>query len=102
MFLLTLQNRKDDGAYAVQDHQGDKVLFMFEEEDDATRYALMLEDNELYEKPMQVIEIDEELALKTCMVYNYKYAVITPEDIVIPPKDDNIQNNSMEKFSIYW
>ena len=93
MFLLTIQNRKDDGAYAVQDHQGDKVLFMFEEEDDATRYALMLEDNELYEKPMQVIEIDEELAFKTCMVYNYKYAVITPEDIVIPPKDDNIQNN---------
>ena len=93
MFLLPLQNRKDDGAYAVQDHQGDKVLFMFEEEDDATRYALMLEDNELYEKPMQVIEIDEELALKTCMVYNYKYAVITPEDIVVPPKDDNIQNN---------
>jgi len=93
MFLLTLQNRKDDGAYAVQDHQGDKVLFMFEEEDDATRYALMLEDNEMYEKPMQVIEIDEELALKTCMVYNYKYAVITPEDIVIPPKDDNIQND---------
>jgi hypothetical protein len=93
MFLLTLQNRKDDGAYAVQDHQGDKVLFMFEEEDDATRYALMLEDNEMYEKPMQVIEIDEELALKTCMVYNYKYAVITPEDIVVPPKDDNIQNN---------
>ena len=93
MFLLTIQNRKDDGAYAVQDHQGDKVLFMFEEEDDATRYALMLEDNEMYEKPMQVIEIDEELALKTCMVYNYKYAVITPEDIVVPPKDDNIQND---------
>ena len=93
MFLLTLQNRKDDGAYAVQDHQGDKVLFMFEEEDDATRYALMLEDNEMYEKPMQVVEIDEELALKTCMVYNYKYAVITPEDIVVPPKYDNIQNN---------
>ena len=93
MFLLTLQNRKDDGAYAVQDHRGDKVLFIFEEEDDATRYALMLEDNELYEKPMKVIEIDEELALKTCMVYNYKYAVITPEDIVVPPKDDNIQND---------
>ena len=93
MFLLTLQNRKDDGAYAVQDHQGDKVLFMFEEEDDATRYALMLEDNEMYEKPMQVVEIDEDLALKTCMVYNYKYAVITPEDIVVPPKDDNIQND---------
>ena len=93
MYLLTLKDRKTDGAYAVQDHQGDKVLFMFEEEDDATRYALMLVDNELYEKPMQVIEIDEDLAYKTCMVYNYKYAVITPEDIVVPPKDDNIQND---------
>ena len=93
MYLLTLKHKSDDGAYAVLNRYGEKVLFMFEEEDDATRYALMLEDNEMYEKPMQVIEIDEELALKTCMVYNYKYAVITPEDIVIPPKDDNIQND---------
>ena len=93
MYLLTLKHKSDDGVYAVLNRYGEKVLFMFEEEDDATRYALMLEDNELYEKPMQVIEIDEELALKTCMVYNYKYAVITPEDIVVPPKDDNIQND---------
>ena len=93
MYLLTLKHKSDDGAYAVLNRYGEKVLFMFEEEDDATRYALMLADNELYEKPMQVIEIDEDLAYKTCMVYNYKYAVITPEDIVVPPKDDNIQNN---------
>ena len=46
MFLLTLKDRKDDGAYAVQNRYGDKVLFLFEEEDDATRYALMLEDQE--------------------------------------------------------
>ena len=93
MYLLTLKHKSDDGAYAVLNRYGEKVLFMFEEEDDATRYALMLEDNEMYEKPMQVVEIDEDLALKTCMVYNYKYAVITPEDIVVPPKDDNIQND---------
>ena len=93
MYLLSLKGDPHDGAYAVLNKYGEKVLFLFQKEDDAERYALMLEDNELYEKPMQVIEIDEELALKTCMVYNYKYAVITPEDIVIPPKDDNIQNN---------
>jgi hypothetical protein len=87
MFLLTLKDRKDDGAYAVQDKYGEKVLFLFEEEDDATRYALMLEDQE--EKEMEVIEVDDELAIKTCKVYNYKYAVIKPEDIVIPPKNDN-------------
>ena len=84
MFLLTLKDRKDDGAYAVQDRYGEKVLFLFEEEDDATRYALMLEDQE--EKEMEVIEVDDELAIKTCKVYNYKYAVIKPEDIVIPPQ----------------
>jgi hypothetical protein len=87
MFLLTLKDRKDDGAYAVQDQYGEKVLFLFEEEDDATRYALMLEDQE--EKEMEVIEVDDELAIKTCKMHNYKYAVITPEDIVIPPKNDN-------------
>ena len=87
LFLLTLKDRKDDGAYAVQDRYGEKVLFLFEEEDDATRYALMLEDQE--EKEMEVIEVDDELAIKTCKVYNYKYAVIKPEDIVILPKNDN-------------
>jgi hypothetical protein len=88
MFLLTLKDRKDDGAYAVQDRYGEKVLFLFEEEDDATRYALMLEDQE--EKEMEVIEVDDELAIKTCKVYNYKYAVITPDDIVILPKNDSV------------
>ena len=38
MFLLSLKHRRDDGAFAVQDSNGDKVLFLFEEEDDAERY----------------------------------------------------------------
>ena len=88
MFLLTLKDRKEDGAYAVQNQYGEKVLVLFEEEDDATRYALMLEDQE--DAVMEVVEVDDELAIKTCKVYNYKYAVITPNDIVIPPKNDNL------------
>ena len=86
MFLLTLKDRKDDGAYAVQDAEGDKVLFLFEEEDDAERQAMHLEEDPQYEKEMEVVEVDEELAIKTCKMYNYKYAVVTPDDIVIPPK----------------
>lgn len=84
MFLLTLKDRKDDGAYAVQNRYGDKVLFLFEEEDDATRYAMMLEDQE--EAEMDVVEVDGALAIRTCKMYNYKYAIVTPNDIVIPPK----------------
>lgn len=88
MFLLTLKDQKEDGAFAVQDKYGEKVLFLFAEEDDATRYALMLEDQE--DKGMDVVEVDDDLAIKTCKMYNYRYAVIKPEDIVIPPKNDNL------------
>ena len=93
MYLLTLNSRRDDGAYAVQDSDGDKVLFLFEEEDDAVRYAMMLEDNLEQEKDMQVIEVEDDLAIKTCSMYNYKYAVITPDDLVIPPSNDKIQED---------
>jgi|TARA_A100001391_G_C5046862_1_gene272369 hypothetical protein len=91
MFLLTLRDEKNDGAYAVQDNQGDKVLFLFEEEDDAERYAMQLEEQE--DAEMDVVEVDDELAIKTCKMYNYKYAVITPNDIVIPPKNDKLQED---------
>ena len=87
MYLLTLRDKKDDGAYAVQDRNGNKVLFLFEEEDDAERYAMMLEDEENAE--MDVVEVDSDLAIKTCKYYSYKYTIITPNDIVIPPKNDN-------------
>ena len=93
MYLLTLNSRRDDGAYAVQDSDGDKVLFLFEEEDDAVRYAMMLEDNLEQEKNMQVIEVEDDLAIKTCSMYNYKYAVITPDDLVIPPSNDKVQED---------
>ena len=38
------------------------------------------------DKKMVVVEIDDEIVFKTCRMNNYKYAVITPNDIVIPPK----------------
>ena len=64
---------------------------MFEEEDDAERYKLMLESDE--DSEMNVIEIDDALAIMTCKRYNYKYAVITPNDFVIPPKNDNLSKD---------
>mgnify|MGYP000040485778 FL=1 len=92
MFLLTLRDNKEDGAYAVQNHYGEKVLFLFEEEEDAERYAMQLEDAE--EAYMDVVEVDDALAIMTCKRYNYKYAVVTPNDIVIPPRlDDNLSED---------
>ena len=85
MFLLTLKDNKEDGAYAVQNRYGEKVLFLFEDEDDADRYAMQLKETE--DAEMNVVEVDDALAILTCNRYNYKYAVVTPNDIVIPPRD---------------
>ena len=71
MFLLTLKDNPNDGAYAVQDRYGDKVLFLFQEEDDAVRYALMLEQQE--DNEMDVIEVDDILAVATCKKHQYNF-----------------------------
>lgn len=83
MFIITLDGREEEGAYSVTNEQGDQVLYMFEEEDDATRFAMMLEDRE-YPK-MNVMEVEDELILKACEIHDYEYIIFTPDDIVIPP-----------------
>ena len=87
MYVLTLKSQDQEGAYAVHNRYGEKVLFLFSHEDDAERYAMQLEDDD--NSPMSVIEVDDALAIITCKRYNYKYAVITPNDIVIPPRSSN-------------
>ena len=84
MFLITLDGRETDGAYSVVNDDGKKVVFFFQEEDDAVRYALMLEESGMPET--HVIEYEDEILIKTCEVTGNLYTVITPNDIVIPPK----------------
>lgn len=87
MYILTISGREDEGAYSVVDNDGDKVLYIFEEEDDAIRFALLLEESGYPE--VHPIEMDDDLLLKTCEIYNYRYTIITPNDIVIPPETND-------------
>ena len=84
MFILTVHGKEDEGAYSVRNEEGDHVLYLFEEEDDATRYAMLLEDQDYPE--MHVIEVDPEMMIGVCESHGYDYTVITKNDIVIPPK----------------
>ena len=84
MYILTVAGKENDGAYSVKDSEGTSILYLFEEEDDATRYAMMLEDEDYPE--MHVIEVEDEVMIKTCEVHDYNYTVITRNDIVIPPQ----------------
>ena len=51
------------------------------------RYAMQLEEGGYPE--MHVLEIDEEMMLKTLELHDHKYAVISKNDIVIPPENAN-------------
>ena len=85
MFILTVDGKEKEGAYAVEDDVGNQILYLFEEEDDALRYAMMLEDVGYPE--MNIVEVDEDLMMKTCQMHGYEYAIITRNDIVIPPEE---------------
>ena len=87
MYLLTVAGKEQNGAYSVTDEDGDQILYLFEQEDDATRFALMLEDKDYPE--MNIMEVEDEIMIKTCEVHGYNYTVITPDDIVIPPDTDH-------------
>ena len=83
MYILTVYGKENEGAYSVQNDEGNHVLYLFQEEDDATRYANMLEDDEYPE--MHVIEVEPDMMIGVCEQHGYEYAVITPNDIVVPP-----------------
>ena len=84
MFILTVAGKEVEGAFSVTDDEGEQVLYIFEEEDDAARYAMMLEEENDFPE-MNVLEIDDDIMVKTCEIHGHRYSIITPNDIVIPP-----------------
>ena len=84
MFILTIHGKENEGAYSVEDDEGDQILYLFQDEDDAMRYAMMLENNG--SPDMHVIEVEDEVMIRTCEIHDYRYAIITPNDIVVPPE----------------
>jgi len=83
MFIITVAGREKEGAYSVIDQDGEQVLYIFMEEDDAVRYSIQLEEMDYPE--MNVLEVDDELMIKTCEMHDHRYTIITPNDVVIPP-----------------
>ena len=87
MYILTILGKETEGAYSVANNDGTDILYIFEEEDDASRYAMMLEESGSPE--MHVIEVDDDAMLEACVMHNYSYTIITHNDIVIPPDTKN-------------
>ena len=86
MFILTLSGKNQEGAYSVTNREGNQILYIFEQEDDALRFSMMLEDKDYPE--LDVVEVDDDLMIKTCEMHEYNYTIITANDLVIPPDED--------------
>ena len=54
MYILSVKSSTEQGAYAVEDEEGKRVIFLFEEEDDAVRYAMMMS---MSDKKLSLIHI---------------------------------------------
>ena len=63
MHILTIEGKEEEGAYSVVDEEGNQILYLFEQEDDAVRFAMMLEEMDY--PSMHVIDIEDEIILKT-------------------------------------
>ena len=82
MWILAPKGYRDEGAYAVKDSAGEKGVFLFQEHDDCERYGLQLEAKGNTE--MEVVEIQDTIAIASCERAKVKYTIISPDDIVIP------------------
>jgi hypothetical protein len=80
MYILMIDQK---GVYSVQNEDGDQVLYIFEEKDDADRYAMMLEEEGSPE--MSINEVEDEAMIAVCESQGYEYTIITKNDIVVPP-----------------
>ena len=43
MYILTVYGKETEGAYSVEADDGEDILYLFDDEDDAIRYAMMLQ-----------------------------------------------------------
>lgn len=92
MYVIALKDDVKEGLYAVEDEFGNKILYLFSEEDDAERYAGLLEADDYPE--LEVIEVEENKTIEICKAHNYTYTIIDSDDLLIPPDyHDTIQDD---------
>ena len=88
MYIITMAGNKNDGAFSLRNEDGESVLCIFKENDDAERYAMLLNESDKY-PAMEVYEVEDEAVIYACEMHGYEYIVFTKNDIVIPPFEDD-------------
>jgi hypothetical protein len=83
--LLFNAGTENEGIHTIQMGDRNKVL-MFEEEDDATRFALLLEAQDF--PPASVEAMDDEEIKEFCQSVDYDWELVASGDLAIPPEQN--------------
>tara|TARA_Y100000289_G_C3828801_1_gene102495 strand:+ start:93 stop:362 length:270 start_codon:yes stop_codon:yes gene_type:complete len=83
MFILCLEGKENEGAYALENSSKERVLLLFEEPEDAERFAVLLEADDF--PSMSIVEVDSESMIEMCEKSGYNYTVVSPNELLIPP-----------------
>jgi Protein of unknown function (DUF3110) len=83
--LLFNARTENEGIHTVQ--MGDRnVILMFMDEDDATRYALMLEAQDFPTATVEVIDSEE--IEEFCRSANYDWKLVEAGELAVPPESN--------------
>jgi hypothetical protein len=85
MYIITLKDFPS-GIFSVFDDTKNRIIPLFEHQDDATRYLLQLElSNSTPE--LEVLDVEHEIIVDACRNHGQKYSIISSDDLIIPPDD---------------
>ena len=94
VYILLFNARTDnEGIHTIQIGDRQKIL-MFQEEDDATRFAMMLEAQDFPEATVE--EIDSEEVKAFCEKAGYDSELIESGQLALPP-EKNVEQTDWDK-----
>jgi len=86
MFVITLKDHPQ-GIYSVFNKEEQRIVPLFELQDDAVRYVMQLAEDE--ENPeLQVMNVEPDHIIQACRSQGQKWSIITSDDLIVPP--DNV------------
>jgi hypothetical protein len=91
-FLLTTKDEDGTNIYSLRDDNKEPEVLLFQNRDDAERYAIMLEQDDSYivgeTLDMNVSEVKFKSAIDILNEKGRNYILVKSEDLFIPPITD--------------
>ena len=96
--IYVLTKKEDDidsGTFATLDDNGDPLIQMFLDKDDATTYNVHLE---AVDQTLFITEVENDSLEKLCGVMGYGYNIVEPGEVVIPKVETMIATIRNDHF----